>query len=92
MTEYPETHPVQLLRGYLEHPDNDIAPSIREQVGRLIGMWEALDAQTRGEQVTVKATLVPCIRCEQVQELFPAPEPAPLDAATVKAWIDENCK
>lgn len=91
MVDYPETHPVQRLRGYLEHPENDIAPSIRKEVERLINMWEALDAQTRRDLLTEQPTIVPCPRCLQVQKLFPAPEPEPIDAASVKRWIDEHC-
>jgi len=88
MAEYSETHPVHLLRGYLEHPDSGASPSLQKEVERLIMMWEALDAQTR----VLKAAADTCGRCAAVEALFPAPEPAPIDAATVKAWIDENVK
>ena len=90
LMDYPDTHPVTFLRERLDA--HEIPPTIREAVERLINMWEALDAQTRGEQVTAQATITPCIRCELVQKLFPIAEPAPLDATTVKRWIDENFK
>ncbi len=93
-TEYPETHPV----GYLESIVVDygtagmakVPARVIDEVKRLVSMWKALDAQTRAERLG--EPVPPCIRCELVQKLFPIAEPAPLDAATVKAWIDARCK
>ncbi len=90
MVQYAGTHPVSRIRSSNEHAIK--SGRYQTAVEELIGMWEAFNAQTLEGQLIAKSEPVPCERCAQIQELFPAPEPAPLDAATVKAWIDENVK
>ena len=90
MTEYPEAHPVSRIRSSNEHAIS--GGRYQTAVEELIGMWEAFNAQKIEGQLIAKSEPVPCERCAQIQELFPIAEPAPLDATTVKRWIDENFK
>lgn len=90
MVQYAGTHPVNRIRSSNEHAITK--GRYQTAIEELISMYEALEAQTIEGQLIVAKAAAPCDRCATIDALFPPPEPAPLDAATVQAWIAENCK